>query len=122
MKMYADLLAPNVVDCRANSDAFEHGEASVPGLDALATADDDGKNLVLALVNRHATDELTCSIDVNGKPVTGTVSADVLSGDSPDAYNDVDAPDRVAPKTISLAFENGAVKLPPHSLTICKLG
>jgi hypothetical protein len=46
----------------------------------------------------------------------------VLSGDSPDACNDVAAPERVVPKTVSLTFENGAVTLPAHSLTICRLG
>jgi len=109
------------IDTGRGAGAFDHGDASVPALDAVATADGERKKLVLALVNRHATGELVCNVSVNGEPLTGSVPAEVLRGDSADAYNDVDAPGRVVPETVSLAFEDGVVKLPPHSITICNV-
>ncbi|MDQ1257831.1 MAG: Alpha-L-AF protein, partial [Candidatus Hydrogenedentes bacterium] len=45
----------------------------------------------------------------------------ILAGDSPEAYNDVETPDRVVPAKTTLTFSGGTVKLPPHSLTIVKV-
>jgi len=36
----------------------------------------------------------------------------------PDCYNDIEHPDRVAPKEVKLAFKKGVVNLRAHSLTI----
>ncbi|MFH1730466.1 MAG: hypothetical protein ABIF82_02305 [Planctomycetota bacterium] len=94
-------------------------EAGLAGRVAAATTDDEQRKL--ALVNRHATDELVCEVRVNGEPLTASVSAEVLRGDSADACNDVAAPDRVVPKSVSLTFDSGSTKLPPHSITICKV-
>ena len=44
--------------------------------------------------------------------------ATVLTGDSPDSYNDTEHPDRVAPHQVDLRFENGTAILPPHSLIV----
>ncbi len=41
-----------------------------------------------------------------------------LTGKSPDAYNDFEYPNRVAPKETVLTFRKGCVSLPPYSLTI----
>jgi alpha-N-arabinofuranosidase len=46
----------------------------------------------------------------------------VLSGDSPDAYNDVGRPDRVVPERVGPVPFAGTVELPPHSVTIVELG
>ena len=43
------------------------------------------------------------------------------AGDSPDAYNDVENPDRVVPERRRIAFEKGVTRLPPHSLTIFRV-
>ena len=45
----------------------------------------------------------------------------MLTGDSPDAYNDIDDPNRVAPRETELTFQQGAVSLPPHSLCIVEV-
>jgi|GEM_PF-1369368 len=55
-------------------------------------------------------------------PLQGRYPATVLAGDSPDAYNDVDHPDRVTPQTVEVEFAAGKVALPPHSLTIVAVG
>jgi alpha-N-arabinofuranosidase len=121
MKMYSDRLAPNVIDCWYDGDLFETGDGSVPALDAVATADDERRRIVLALVNRHPEKELRCRVRVNGREPAGVAEAVVLAGDGPDAFNDVEAPHRVAPETVALSFQEGAVALRPHSITICDL-
>ena len=45
----------------------------------------------------------------------------MLTGDSPDAFNDIEHPHRVAPEKVEMVFEEGAVSLPPHSLCIVEL-
>ena len=50
----------------------------------------------------------------------GTYEATILVGDSPDAYNDVEHPERVVPEKTQLAFKQGVVRLPPFSLTIVR--
>ncbi len=121
MKMYSDRLAPNVIDCWHDGDLFESGDGSVPALDAVATADDERKRIVLALVNRHPEKGLRCRVRVNGRAPAGAAEAVVLAGDGPDAFNDVEAPHRVAPETVALDFQEGAVALRPHPITICDL-
>lgn len=51
----------------------------------------------------------------------GKFDAIMLSGDSPDASNDIEHPDRVNPEKIRLNFTDGVTCLPPHSLTIVHL-
>jgi alpha-L-arabinofuranosidase len=52
------------------------------------------------------------------KLLNGTYKAKILTGESTDTYNDIEHPNRVAPKEVELKFKNGVVLLPPHSLTI----
>jgi len=51
----------------------------------------------------------------------GHHEATILAGDSPDAFNDVEHPNRVVPEQTRLTFNNGVAKLPPHSLTIVRV-
>ena len=52
------------------------------------------------------------------KLLNGTYKAKILTGESTDTYNDIEHPNRVAPKEVKLKFTKGVVNLPPHSLTI----
>ena len=52
----------------------------------------------------------------------GRHPATILCGDSPDAYNDIDQPERVVPERTHLEFESGSAALPPHSITILEIG
>jgi alpha-L-arabinofuranosidase len=45
----------------------------------------------------------------------------VLQGDSPEAYNDLERPERVVPEKTKIQVTQGLVELPPHSLTILKI-
>ena len=118
MAMYASLLGENVAEAWVTSDPFAHGGTQVPALDAIATCDDGMRTWQIALVNRHPERELMCTLAVDCRRLEGTYKATVLSGDSPDAYNSVDHPDRVRPVETEVAIEDGSISLPPHSLTI----
>jgi len=119
--MYARLLAENVADAAVASEPFEHAGKSAPAFDACATCDDQMERWRLALVNRHPDRAVSCAVTIGGQPVRGTRRATLLEGDSPDAYNDVDAPSRVAPVEADLAFEDGCAVLPPHCLAIVQI-
>ena len=119
--MYANLLADYVADTWVSSDPYTHQGAATPALDAIATCDAGMRSWRLALVNRHAEQALTCQVIIDGQVLTGTHHATQLDGDSTDAFNDVDQPERVFPNPVELMFNDGRVVLPPHSLTIVEL-
>jgi alpha-N-arabinofuranosidase len=94
------------------------GNQSVATIDALATVDESGKTWAIALTNRHPTEKVTCTVKMGDTPLEGRYDAAILAGDSPEAYNDIEHPDRVTPMQTHLTFEEGRIELPPHSLTI----
>jgi alpha-N-arabinofuranosidase len=119
--MYANLLAEHVADAWVASDPFTQGEAGVPALDAVVTCDASRRHYRVALVNRHPDQTLICRLALDGRALEGAFKATLLAGDSPDAYNDVDQPERVFPEPVQLTFVDGRAALPPHSLTILEL-
>lgn len=119
LSMYANLLGSAILDVAASADPL--AGTDVPVLDVLATTDDSGSSLQLVLVNRDSARRLRCQVSVQGRPLRGTFEATMLRGDDPDAYNDVDAPDRVRPEPQRLVFDQGRVELEPHSLTVCSV-
>ena len=120
MNMYSNLLQPNVVPVKVRSDLMAVPRAgrtiSVPVVDAVVTCSDDMKLLTVALVNRSPENEAECDLGLNS--LLGKVDAVILSGDTPDAYNDIDDPHRVVPQNKTMKVKNNCVILPPHSLTI----
>ncbi len=121
MQMYASLLQPQVADSFVRSDAFVHGEASVDALDAVVTCDETMSKLTAVFVNRDPERNVECRLLLGGKPCEQIVKATLLSGDSPDAFNDVDHPERVSPVEQDLKFAKGVVSIPPHTIAICPL-
>ena len=118
LAMYANLLQERVASVQVTADQLTHGEESVAVVDATATVDKSGKQWAIALVNRHPSEAVACSVKLGDRLLGDTYKATVLAGESPDAYNDVEHADRVAPKADRLTFKNGIANLPPHSLTI----
>lgn len=118
LAMYANLLGDRVSDAFVDSSLFEHAGMSTPALDAVATCDQGQIRWRLALVNRLPDHELLCKVVMAGSPLQGTHHATVLSGESPDAYNDIDVPDRVVPQEIEITTADGAISLPAHSVMI----
>jgi alpha-L-arabinofuranosidase len=68
------------------------------------------------LVNKDAQKEVDCKLGM-GK-IDGIVEAIILSGYSPDAYNDIDKPDRVVHHSKQINIKNGKVTVPAPSLVI----
>ena len=121
LAMYANLLESRVGMLHIQSDSISRGEQSVPIIDAIATVDDSGKQWAIGLINRHPGDATACRVKLGDWLPDGEFEATMLAGDSPDAYNDIENPGRVAPLKVKLTFHEGMVDLPPHSLTIVKL-
>ncbi len=116
LQMFANQLQANIADAWVGGDLLEGSQ--VQALDAVATCDSSGKTWSLALVNRHAEKPLTCHAVLDGRPLEGQYAATMLCGDAPDAYNDIQFPERVKPESRTLTFTAGSVSLPPHSITI----
>ena len=121
LAMYANLLKERVGGLEVDADRLYHGTRSVAVVDAVATVDGTGRQWAIALVNRHPSEPAACTIGLDGRPLDGAYPATVLAGDSPDAFNDVDHPDRVAPERTMLIIRSGVAALPPHSLTIVEV-
>ena len=118
MAMYANLLRERVVNTEVAAGKLIHAKDSVAVVDAIATVDLSGQRLAIAFVNRHPSENVECTVKLGHRLLDGKYRATLLTGESPDSYNDVDYPDRVAPKEVKLTFEKGVTDLPPHSLTV----
>ena len=116
MKLYADHLRERIVATAVASDPLASGGRSVPAVDAVVSADTAGTTVII--VNRHPEAEAECSLHLEGLSPDGAVDVVILDGGSPDAYNDIDRPDRVIPRTDRLACPDGRLTVPPHSITV----
>ncbi len=120
MAMYSNELQARVGKLVLLAEPLKHGKDSVAVADAIATVDESGLRWSIALVNRHPDKPVACTVHLKDKVLDGTFAAVVLESDSPEAYNDIANPDRVAPKKKKLKVKDGLIELPPHSLTILK--
>jgi alpha-N-arabinofuranosidase len=121
LAMYANLLGDHVVPLKIKAGKMVHGDRFIAMVDGIATTDDTGDNWMIALLNRHPDKAVRCQVNLEETPVSGEFDATVLCGDGPDAFNNVENPNRVEPKNRPLEFQQGATMLPPHSLTIFHL-
>lgn len=119
--MYATQLQSHVTVAHIESDRITHDGGSVAVVDAIVTVDDSGTRWVVAMMNRHPTEVVRCTLKLRVERLDGSYEAMMLTGDSTDAYNDIEHPDRVVPRGIEMTFENGSVDLPPHSLSILEI-
>ena len=127
--MYANLLQPNVVPVTLKCGEISDGKKSVPSVDAVLTRSDDGSRMTLMVVNKSPDKDETLDISrlfglADGtKPVppdadgtSANLSATILSGDSPDAYNDIGNENRVMPQKVKLPVAEGKISLPCHAI------
>ena len=119
--MYTHLLEANVAPVKVECGALTDGKASVSVLDAVLTVSNDGKRRVLAVVNKSPDKAVQLAVSaiagdaaVAGRP---PYQATVLSGASPDDYNDIGAENRVVPVKTTYAVKDGKLELPPHSFS-----
>ena len=68
----------------------------------------------------HPGKPVSCVVRLKDALLEGAYEAMVLAGDSPDAFNSVEHPERVKPERKRLTVKQGAIRLPPHSLTVVK--
>jgi alpha-N-arabinofuranosidase len=121
MAMYAGELEPRVGQTEIKADPLTHAGKSIPVMDAIATVNEAGTMWVMALVNRDPERAVACTVKMKDRMLEGAYKAMILAGDSAEAYNDVEHPNRVMPQKTKLKFKNGVVDLPPHSLTIVRV-
>ena len=121
LAMYANELEARVGKLDLKTGKLMHGKQSIPMIDAVATVNQSGTTWSIALVNRHPSKAATCTVKMSDALPDGRYEATILAGDSPDAFNDVEHPDRVVPEKTKLTFTKGVVELPPHSLTIVRI-
>ena len=118
MAMYANKLKEQVAPTQVSADKLIYYQESVDVVDAIATVDKSGNKWAIALVNRHPSENVNCSLKIGEKLLSGIYKATILASDSPDAYNDIEHSNTVVPKEIKLNFKKGVTSLPPHSLII----
>jgi alpha-N-arabinofuranosidase len=121
LAMYANDLEGRVGRLNLEAGMLVQGKRFIPVIDAVATVDELGETWAIALVNRHPAEHVACTVKLKDALLEGTYEARILAGDSPDAYNDVERPNRVVPERKQLTFKQGVVRLPPHSLTIVRI-
>jgi len=115
--LYTHLLEPYIAGCQTSSETFnENNEVNV--IDAVVTCSKDQRKFALSIVNKHPEKEIKYFINMPGLPAS--LDATILTGDSENAYNDIDNPNRVVPVNVNLAVEDGWILLKPHSVYIIR--
>lgn len=122
--MYANLLEDNVVSTFSSSVSISYTGVSkivipesIAAVDSIATCDEKMEKWSIAVINRHPSEDLSCDLRIGGTLVQGPGEVTILSGDNPNAYNGIENPNRVIPKSSKIE-QISNLKLPPHSLVI----
>ena len=117
--MYVNLLEKNVVPIEINSEPLLWNNQQTPKLDVALSVNDDKTRYVLAVVNKDPENAAEVKLNfLSGmKELPTTLEATVLSGSSPDDFNDVGAENRVVPQKTTVEVKNGKVAIAPHSVT-----
>jgi len=122
--MFSQYMKDIVVDAYAGENpTFTAGDKEIEALDIVATMDDGGATAV-SVVNKHPDKDITLTLNFRVPAADGSATVYTLNGDSKDAYNDVDAPDRVKISESAAVCQNGAVTLtvPAHSVNVVCIG
>lgn len=114
-KMYSHYLEPYVLPSISSGESFSENK-EVKLIDAVVTCSKDRQNFSVVLINKHPEKVISYYLDIEGMP--NRVNVIMLEGDSTDAYNDVENPDRVIPEETMMDIENNTIQLPPHSVNI----
>ncbi|MCR4613265.1 MAG: hypothetical protein K5778_04610 [Bacteroidaceae bacterium] len=121
--MYTNLLQPNIVPVEGKFDKLTHGDRQTGVFDLVLTADETRSHYVLAVVNKDPdkAQPLTLDFASLGKRQPRQLRATVLSGQSPDDYNDRNREHVVPQEQVLKVGRDGAVSIPAHSLTMIGL-
>jgi alpha-N-arabinofuranosidase len=123
LQLYANQLEKNVLPVQLTSEDLVSGENKTSALDVVVTCNDAKTRFVLAVVNKHPDRPIEFAPDFAnlGSAIPKQVSATILSGASPDDYNDIGAENRVVPENKTLKVNKGKISIPPHSLVLVTL-
>ncbi len=121
LAVYANELADHVVPVTKQA-PDDDARWMLRYVDVLATTDGHRSRWAIVLVNRHPKLSVRCQLMLGRRPVDGAVPAVLLTADSPEAYNDIEYPDRVVPRRIKQLFRDGFTEIPPCSITVVAIG
>ena len=120
--MYSNRLLPYVVPTEESVGKLTEGDRSTDVLDGILTTDEEKTRFVYAIANKDPEKEQPLTLDFKGlgKKAPRKVRAMILSGNSPDDYNDI-GKESVKPFETSLPVKDGEVSIPPHSVTFISI-
>jgi alpha-N-arabinofuranosidase len=121
--MYVKHTMPVVLDSQIENAEFTVGETRVTALDAVATLSDDQKTLSVCIINKSPSKTLELELQIPWISLRRKARLIRLSGDSPDAFNSVEHPNRVTPDTRNLdnMKQTSTITVSPHSVNILEL-
>lgn len=92
-------------------------------IDGVVTVNREKNKLTAAVANLHPTEAADVSLYLLNIPIKERAVVRSLTGDSPDAYNDIDRPDAVTITETEIAASpsEARVTLPPHSVATITL-
>lgn len=116
--MYTNLLEDYIIPINTHSEMLSSGENTTDVLDVVLSGNEVGTRFVYAIVNKDPEQSVDLELDFEhiGKKIPKKIAGKVLSGSSPDDYNDIGAENRVIPQEYMFTVKNSKVTLPPHSL------
>lgn len=117
-QMCTNRLEEFVIPVKSSFECLTVGDKSTGVLDVILTANKEKSRYVCAVVNKDPEQNRTLTLDFEGMGIKAprNVSAVVLSGKTPDDYNEVGDENRVVPQEKKMAVTDNSVTLPPHSL------
>lgn len=119
--MYTNLLEKFMIPVEGTYNQLTKGDQKTGVLDVLLTSNEDRSHYVYAVVNKSPDKSQTLKLDFAGKKAPKTIKATVLSGSSPDDYNDINR-EHVKPVQQSLKVHDGMVDIPAHTLAFINVG
>ena len=117
-KMYVPFQDAKFVPVKFDSGTYNHGDVSLPRIDAIAARDTAGK-LWLALTNLDPNQPTEIAMSFTGIPAKAAVGQ-TLTAPKVDSVNTFEAPNTVVPKAFSAHAQGGklTLRLEPKSVTV----
>ncbi len=117
-KMYVPFQDSTFIPVTYDAGTYTYGDVTLPGVDAIAAKDKDGKVWVeVTNIDPDQSAEVEIGLDgVKAKSASG----ETLTAPKVDSINTFDAPNTVVPKAISAKVQDGKIilKLEPKSVTV----
>lgn len=122
LQVYAEHSGSIALDPLVRSDSFP-GDPATPYIDISATTNDDGKALVLSVVNRHPAADIPVDIVIEGFSPQTRCDLFEVNGPSLDSTNTFDHPNEVTLKQRTLPGVSSKCRqtFPAHSLSVLVL-